>query len=546
MPAAQQYDPRNPTPYTPVQAPEIAPPSPSPISNDPVQANGAVRKSGAIATIADGMLRGFMQGKATADAKRVMQLKAKSDNLLASYNQDAERLVNLTQAGVDQNSQAYKTAQAAVQGSWGAWMDWMGTHVQQDKKGKGGKQQQQGSILDRLHGSDPMSVSAAWYQVAKQAGPPVMSQVAALSTPEAKASRQAQTRAAQNAVTATGQQATEQQHTAVVQQAQATIDQLQQTPHNQWTDAQRNQYEQAYQIVNQPKPGDEAQIAADEVVSRMRADPNYKLTQNDRQVMLAAGIKVDPGRPWKISDRGEIVQEDEKGIPQVLRGPQKAYENKAELYGPGEGRGSGSSADKAYDKWNAYYKEHYPNLDEAERKALVERKVEGASQHAEGQIQSDAIAEPRKFDNEVLTAALGKVQTMPEYKNVTNFDDIVANIIGQDQEGYAYNTRAPQARKDGDYSGNPKQQKVDLQKLDRDLQEQIRAVLNDPRNGLSQNEKRAAMARMRPLFGPAARPAGSGTPPNTPSAQAAPPPAPASSPAPQGGQNPNDPMGILH
>ncbi len=309
MPAAQSYDPRNPTPYTPVQAPEIAPPAPSPISNDPVQANGAVKRSGAIATIADGVLRGFMQGKAMADAKRVMQLKAKSDNLLASYNQDAERLVHLTQAGVNPNSQTYKTAQAAVQGSWGAWMDFMGQHVdqqQQGKKGKGGgkQQQQQGSILDRLRGSDPLDVSAAWYQVAKQAGPPVLSQVEALSTPEAQAARKAQQQAAQTDVTAAqGADVTAQ---ANLEQAKQVLrySQIAGKPTKDWTTDERAFIEQ-YDSMH-GKPTDEVTRQRSAIGQKVLDDPNYQLTPSEQ--LILNGGKNPGGAPPKVGTFGDFMR----------------------------------------------------------------------------------------------------------------------------------------------------------------------------------------------------------------------------------------------
>ena len=552
MPQPQEYNPLNPTPYQAVQAPEMAPPTPSPLPAQGPEINGAVGRSGAMATIADGMLRGFMQGKAMVEAKKAMQLKAKSDNLLASYNQDAQRLVQMTQAGVDPNSQEFKTAQAAVQGSWGAWMDFMGQHVDQQqagKKGGKGKRMEEG-LMGMFRSGDPMQVSRAWYNVAKQAGPPVMGQIAMLNTPEAKAARQAQAQTAQNAVAATQLQAGTLQHQQALQTAQAKVDELNKIPRNQWTPAQQQQYEQAAQVltpVQVLKPGEEAQRAVDEIVRRMEEDPSYKLTDHDKSMFEAAGIHIDPKKRTSVTARGEIIQTDEDGNYEILRGPQKEYEPRGGS--GGRGGAGGNAADKAFAKWDAYYKAHYPNLSDDERTALVERKVEGISQHQAGEIQYDAITEPRKFDNEVLTTAINRLQSLPEYKNVQNFSDILANLVGQDETGYAYNRALPKARPDGDYSGNPKAQKVDLQKLDRDLQEQIRAVLNDPRNGLSQNEKRAAMARMRPLYGPAARPPGSGTPSAPPPTPAAQPAAAASSQPPHGStpsQGPTPYMVIAH
>lgn len=538
----QKYDPTASAPYTPVQTPEPTPAIPSPLPTQGPQINGAVKTSGAVATVADGILRGFMAGRSMAEAKKVMQLKSKSDSLQASYNQDAQQLYRMTQAGVDQNSPEYKQAQAAVQGSWGALMDFYGQHIEQDKgkKKSGNRFKRAGEdILSALHSPDPMEQSRAWYQVAQKAGPPVLSQIAMLNTPAAKAGRQAETNAASNAVTATGIQGQQLTHEQNVANAQATIDNLNKTPRDQWTPAMQQQYEAASQTltpIQVLKPGEEAQRAADDIVRKMEEDPNYKLTDHDKQVFEAAGIHIDPKKQIHVTGRGEIIETDQDGKYTVLRGPQKEYM-------PRGGGGTGSSTQKAWDKWQAYYKEHYPDMPEEERDALVERKVEGVSQHQQSEIQYSAIAQPRKFDNAVLTAAISRLENLPEYRNLANFSDAVANLVGQDDQGYAYNGHLAAPRSDGQYSGNVT--KAQLQKMDRDLQEQIRQVLNDPKNGLSQSEKRAAMSRMRPLFGPAAQPKGSGNPPVPPPAPAAQPAAAASSQPPHGSKKESDPLNIL-
>ena len=195
MPAtgAQQYDPENPNPYVAPVLPDPTPAMPSPLPTQMPEINGAVKKSGGIATIADGILRGFMQGRALNQAKQVMQLKKKTDDLQNSYNQDAVRLYQLTQAGVDPNSDEYKAAKSSVDGSWGALMDFYGGHIQQmtgDKPGKKKKTDQQlppQAVLTNP-ASTPFEKAQAWYQVSKMAGPPVYRQVAMLNTPQAKAS----------------------------------------------------------------------------------------------------------------------------------------------------------------------------------------------------------------------------------------------------------------------------------------------------------------------------------------------------------------------
>ncbi len=77
----------------------------------------------------DNVLRGYMQGKAMGEAKKALQFKKKADDFNASYTADADRLWTVAQkqiaenGKVDPNSDEYKQALSAVQGSWGALQD---------------------------------------------------------------------------------------------------------------------------------------------------------------------------------------------------------------------------------------------------------------------------------------------------------------------------------------------------------------------------------------------------------------------------------------
>src|SRR5271170_8022827 len=113
MASAQQYDPTNPTPYQAPAMPEPTPPMPSPLPQQGPDINGAVRKSGAVATIADGILRGFMQGKQMAEVKKTLQVKKRFDDLQNSYNQDAQLLHQMAASGVDPKSPEYQRAASA-------------------------------------------------------------------------------------------------------------------------------------------------------------------------------------------------------------------------------------------------------------------------------------------------------------------------------------------------------------------------------------------------------------------------------------------------
>ena len=549
MAQAQGYDPTSSTPYQAYVPPEPAPPPPPTVAEQTpgYQFTGApISKAGAIAGVLDNVFRGYMRGKQEAAQKVAMQFKARTDNLHASYEQDAQRLYALAQAGTDPNSDEYKKAVQAVNGSWSALNEWQdkvvngpdGNKTKKKKKTDQGSQdqpqtpqQQQQQLMQDLQSPDPKVKAAAALKLRQTLGPPVLWQVKQFQTPDAIAARQAQS----------GQV----QHAQAVTQAQGVVDKLGpsvagfiDTPQSQWTDAQKEQYaqyRQAYDTVNPPKipvpkPGDETKVALDNLVGKIASDPNYKLTDADRDIFRANKINIDPKSKLHVTSRGEIISEHEDGSFEVLRGPQKAYE-------PRGAAGGAGSEDKAYAKWDAYYKEHYPNMAADERDALVRHKVEGASQEQTGVIAHEAIAEPKQFDNDVLSAAIDRMRALPQYKSMTSFDDALANLVGQGDNGYQYHARADlgQPDKSGKYLGDVTADQ--LKNMERDLQTQIRTVLSGPKEtALTPEARRAAVSRMAPLFGPAA-PAGRGTPAGSPPAQAAPPAASPSSAAPQGGQS---------
>lgn len=552
MPAAgaQQYDPSSPTPYQAPALPDPQPAMPSPLPTQMPDINGAVKKSGAIATVADGILRGFMQGRAYHQASEVMKLKKKTDDLQNSYNQDAVRLYQLTQAGVDPKSDEYKAAKSSVDGSWGALMDFYGTHIEQmtgDKKGKKKKTDQQlppQAVLTNPT-STPFEKAQAWYQVSKQAGPPVYGQVAMLKTPEAQAGRQASALGAQNALTK--------------EQAQATRDELAGIPEEKLTPAQREQLSRANAILFPPR-----QTGATRLYKGPSGESEWYLPGEEPQGFNA--VQSGATKPYKLKDGSEqwfVPGSEPQGATAVVGSSQtpkpgtfgdfliKKYgadytaddylkalhESRQAGHIAGAGRG-GDAEDKSYAKWDSYYKEHYPEMGFEERDALVRHKVEGASQEQSGVIAHDAVAEPQQFDNDVLSAAIDKLRALPQYKDMTTFDDALANLVGQGDNGYQYHSRSNlgQPDKGGKYSGDVTGDQ--LKTMERDLQTQIRAILSGPKEtALSPEARRAVVSRMAPLFGPAA-PAGSGTSPVSPQANAAPPAAGASSPSPQGGLPP--------
>lgn len=194
MPVQSTYDPLSPTPYQPVPTPEQPPaptpniPTPSPFEGQPgfqFQGHGNISHAGAVAGVLDNVLRGYVNGKAQGDAVKGLRLKKKSDDLNSSYKADADRLWTVTQkqisekGAIDPNSDEYKQALSAVQGSWGALQDFRGSLLDDGKKKKPGKNGQERSPAEIL--SDPKSTpqekAQALHGMTQKLGPPILGQI---------------------------------------------------------------------------------------------------------------------------------------------------------------------------------------------------------------------------------------------------------------------------------------------------------------------------------------------------------------------------------
>ncbi len=540
----QAYDPSNPAPYQAPVMPEPAQAMPSPLPQQGPEINGAVKKSGAIATVADGILRGFMQGRAYHQAAQVMKLKKKSDDLQNSYNQDAVRLYQLTQAGVDPGSDSYKAAKSSVDGSWGALQDFYGQHIEQmngEKKGKGKKNQPQlppQAVLTNPN-STPYEKAQAWYQVAKQAGPPVYGQIAMLNTPEAQQRRKIQQQGMQNQVAGADLESAEISVKKAVTDAQGTVYKLggqaseyEKIPEANRTPAQKevvDQYNSARRIMDESQRRGTG--AAHLYQSPDSKSQEYYTPGNEPEGWQPAQKAPTPTEE-KRTDYDTAVKGGYKGsfeqwtAEETARGHRLGAPPKA-----GTGAGGGKGMEGSYQKALAYYKEEYPDMPEDERESLAHRKVEGSGQQQAGVIAHNAVSEPKQFDNDVLTAAIDRLRGLPQYKTMPTLDDALANIVGQGDNGYQYHNRGQVGKPDshGKYSGGVTEDQ--LKNLERDLQTQIRAVVSGPKEtALTPESRRAAASRMAPLFGPAA-PTGSGTAPVSPQAAATPAPGASSPPA---------------
>ncbi len=204
MPIQSTYDPTSANPY---QAPELPqqqpmpgtepmPAKPSPFGGQPgYQFNGGpISSGGAIAGIADNVLRGIVNGHAQAEQWKALKLKKKSDDLNASYQADTQRLNEIayrqyrSTGRVDTSSPEYQQAVSASNGSWSALQDFRGQLLEQQgggkKKGKG-KPQRSPQEVAADPNADPLEVAQTAYMVAQKIGDPAVLRVQSYNTPQA-------------------------------------------------------------------------------------------------------------------------------------------------------------------------------------------------------------------------------------------------------------------------------------------------------------------------------------------------------------------------
>ena len=203
----QPYDPSSVQPY---QAPEIPEPdmtaattsTPGSDPSSPGKSSkgydftrpgaGNITHGGAIAGMADNLLRGFMDGRAKGEAMKAMKMKRETDNIRANVDLASKNFYNVAASGADQNSKEFKDAKAASDGAWNSWTTYLQGHItppDAGKKGKGAKVKE-GLAGMFGKGDDPAQVSQGYYQVAVKMGNPVNHQVAALYGPQAQLTRQ--------------------------------------------------------------------------------------------------------------------------------------------------------------------------------------------------------------------------------------------------------------------------------------------------------------------------------------------------------------------
>jgi len=273
--AAQPYSAPVANPVTPLPQPNLGP--------DP-QANGAVTHAGAAAYGIDQVLRGFMRGRAQAQAINAIQLQKQSTGLQQNLDAASREYYALSQAGTDPNSQQMQDAKSRVDAAWQSNMDFMKQHVageQIDKK-TGQLKPQSGSILSRLTQSqDPAAQSVAAYQAAQKLGPPVYHQTAAFQTPQYQA--YARTQAQTAGITAQGQLATAQEGLEQ-QRLESRYNQLSSITGRELTPDEDQ--ERSNLAIRLGKAGAGLALAKDQLAQGILANPNLSSEDKTKQLML--------------------------------------------------------------------------------------------------------------------------------------------------------------------------------------------------------------------------------------------------------------------
>jgi hypothetical protein len=268
--AAQPYTPPGEVPVTPLPQTQLGPDQPP---------NGAVNHAGAIAYGLDQVLRGFMRGRATAQAIQAINLQKTSSGLQKNLDMASQNLYALARSGADPASQPMQDAQNQVTSAWQAQMDFMKQHVageQVDKK-TGQLKPQATPLLQRLtNGQDPAAQSLAVYQAAQRLGPPIMHQIAPFLTPQyqAYAKTQAQTAGLtnQNALAA-------QQTTAQMGAIQSEFNQLSSVPRDQLSPEKQDRLDQLGDFLGKQTT---SAASKSELWRNIEANPNIPVDQKVR------------------------------------------------------------------------------------------------------------------------------------------------------------------------------------------------------------------------------------------------------------------------
>ena len=298
----QPYDPSSVQPY---QAPEIPEPdmtaattsTPGSDPSSPGKSSkgydftrpgaGNITHGGAIAGMADNLLRGFMDGRAKGEAMKAMKMKRETDNIRANVDLASKNFYNVAASGADQNSKEFKDAKAASDGAWNSWTTYIQGHItppDAGKKGKGAKVKE-GLAGMFGKGDDPAQVSQGYYQVAVKMGNPVNHQVAALYGPQAQLTRQtaannltAANPQSQNAIAKAAEEKQDMQDRVTLRTMESTRDASKNDPNVSWTAKNRDDlYALQDKINDKNKPPTTKEVLARKI------DRFYQLPKEEQE-----------------------------------------------------------------------------------------------------------------------------------------------------------------------------------------------------------------------------------------------------------------------
>lgn len=240
------YDPLSPTPYKPDQSTLAPPPvtAPPPITDQkPVQSPSSLLPHGkgstlaTIATLANGILKGAMQGRDMAEQRKAYKQGRLMQGLQYNADSTARRVVEMAKNGVDPNSKEFQDAAAAADAADQALQQMYANYwgEGQGKKSKGSKAKDKGDPTNPIAtisdpNADPRDKVQAWLQIRQKMGPTWKIQAAPYMTPEYQKQREL----------AKG----EQQITGDIQAKQIELHKLQNIDPSQLDDKQKQRLEQ--------------------------------------------------------------------------------------------------------------------------------------------------------------------------------------------------------------------------------------------------------------------------------------------------------------
>jgi len=426
MPTKNEYDPTISQPtYQAYQPPEPAPPPPPVPQSQPFQFAGLpISKAGAAAGLLDNIFKGYMNGKAAAAQKVAGQFKAKSDGLVASHKNDEQKLNELIKAGVDPNSDDYKTAKLAEQTSYGAMLDWQEKMVNGPDGGSKPKKSSKKGAQSQQPTDQPQTPQQ---QIEK------LKQIMQTGNPQEKASALLQIR-------------------KLVGSPMSSMTKWYESPAGQ---AQREQYNQAYAVVNPPKPS-ESTGKVEWLAGEDGKKKPFEL-QDGRYVPVEVPEGFQP--PTKPPTASELKRKDyDDALKKGYKGSYEEWIAEESTRGHRSGGGGSESGGGAPMFSNTPEGKHslqvyrdlskrYTNLSQGDLKDLADvaakspKDAEDSAARASSYLSSDEKA--MEYESAVLEHAMSVVRSnskdaVNQDGDQVDIDKALSNIVGHNGKYLQY------------------------------------------------------------------------------------------------------------